>query len=87
MEGLLFFIILNVYYLVIIAAIIIAIIIVIKKKRKKKAMKNKTGASVSNVKDATMDAPVQNVQNTNTITENTSEADKASQGNEKGDWK
>lgn len=87
MEGLLFFIILNVYYLVIIAAIIIAIIIVIKKKRKKKARKNKTNASVSNVKDATMDAPVQNVQNTNTITENTSEADKASQGDAKGDWK
>ncbi len=85
MEGLLFFIILNVYYLVIIAAIIIAIIIVIKKKRKKKALKNKTGASVSNVKDATMDAPVQNVQNT--ITENTSEADKTSQGDAKGDWK
>lgn len=87
MEGLLFFIILNVYYLVIIAAIIIAIIIVIKKKRKKKALKNKTDASVSNVKEATMDASVQNVQNTNTITENTPEADKASQDNAKGDWK
>lgn len=77
LEDLLFFIILNVYYLVIIAAIIIAIIIVIKKKRKKKALKNKTGASVSNVKEAKTDAAVQNIQEENTVMANTSEADKA----------
>lgn len=77
MEGLLFFIILNVYYLVIIAAIIIAIIIVIKKKRKKKALKNKTGAAVSNVKEAKTDSAVQNIPEENTIMANTSEADKA----------
>ena len=80
LEGLLFFIILNIYYIIIIAAIIITIKLVIKKKRKKKTLKY-AGTAVQNVKESTMDTAVQNVQDTKTVAENTSEIDKAAQGN------
>lgn len=80
LEGLLFFIILNIYYIIIIAAIIITIKLVIKKKRKKKTL-NYAGTAVQNVKESTIDTAVQNVQDTKTVAENTSEIDKATQGN------